>query len=221
MIPQDFDSFVYGFDLTAANYSGGAGGSFSPINSSAQSWAVNSATPVFSTQSGLEGMDFNGLASEAIKGPYSALWEATVVAICKPSSAASHYVYGGDNVNSNTYACLMNAYRASAFTPSASSGFTASSSLTSSPHVFAFSFSPENGKTYAQIDNGSVASNSPASGVYDNAALKWPTAAIGQHRNSYFTGWIGRVLVFNRALHYRDNANLQLLIADEMALVGL
>ncbi|MEM1398031.1 MAG: hypothetical protein AAGH38_11375, partial [Pseudomonadota bacterium] len=61
MTPQDFDSFVMGVDLTAANYSGGAGGTFTDLVQGAGTWTVESSTPTFETRNGIEGMDFTGI----------------------------------------------------------------------------------------------------------------------------------------------------------------
>lgn len=222
MTPQELDSFAFGFNLDSASYSGGAGGTFANIVSGGEAWEVQGATPTFSTQAGMEGMVFSNLAAESIFGEHRSMWECTIIATCYATTASSTYPYGGDYSAGNSYAMMMNAHKVQAYVPNASSGYpAAAASPNNVPHVMAVSFSPANGTTYAQIDLTTATQSSKASGSFTDVHVNWPTGAIGRHRTTYFTGWIGRVLVFDRSLHYRDNDNLQLLVESEMELVGL
>lgn len=220
--PTDFDCFAFGFDLTNANYSGGAGGTFANLVSGGEDWTVNGATPSFSTKSGsgwsLDGMDFANSATETILGEHRALWECTVLAICQPST--NTYVYGGALAASNTWGMGVNANRVQAYNSvGGSSGYA--SYTGGQPNVLTIGFCPANGTSYAQVNDGTPTSNTQASGSFQNARVYWSNVGIGVHRTTYFSGWIARVLVFSRALHYRDNDNLQSLIATEMASIGL
>ena len=224
-VPTDFSSFAYGFDLTAANYSGGAGGTFTNLKAGGQAWTVQGATPSFTTKSGtgwsMEGMNFSALANEIVAGQQRALWECTVLAICQPGAATTMYPFGTTYTAGNGSALHINAWRLQAYNALGTSAFTSAYATTTVPHVFTASFCPANGTTYAQIDSGTVATATAAAGSFENARWYYPDAGIGQHRTTYFTGWISRVLVFSRALHYRDNTNLQSLINTEKAKVGL
>lgn len=229
--PTDIDSFAYGFDLTSANYSGGAGGTFTNLVAGGENWTVSSATPSFTTKNSgtspetwsLEGMDFTGSDTESIHGEHRALYESTILVIAQPTTGGSHYAYGGTLASANSFGLNINAYKCNAFSALGNSGATpVAASPTNVPHVWTITYSPENGTRYAQIDDGAVTSLAEASGSFEQARILHYDAAIGQHRTAnLFTGWIARVLVFSRALHYRDNANLQSLITTEMAKIGL
>lgn len=215
MTPDLFDSFAFGFNLDSAGYSGGAGGTFANMVAGGEDWAVSAATPTFSTQGGIEGMDFTASADESIIGEHRAMWESTIIAVGYPGSGATGHFYGGNYASGNTFALMVNAHRGQAYYPAESSGYTATPSPTGIPHVYSVTFSPENKTAYAQLDDAT-----PVQAASDGFA-SFHEAAIGRHRTTYFVGWIGRILVFDRALHFRDNANLQLLITAEMARVGL
>lgn len=221
MTPDEFDSFAYGFDLNSASYSGGAGGTFQNLVEEGEDWKVDSATPTFSTQAGIEGMEFNALDSEVIHGQHRAMREYTILAIAFANSGITGYIYGGEHEVSNTFGMAMNTHRVQAYIPFAGSGYTAAASPNNVPHVWCISVSPENGSNYAQLDDGAPVSRVLAAGEFDAMVSHYANATIGRHKTTGFDGWIGRVLVFDRALHYRDNTNLQSLITSEMALVGL
>jgi hypothetical protein len=219
--PTDFDSFAFGFNLTAANYSGGAGGTFANLVSGGEDWTVNGATPSFSTKSGsgwsIDGMDFANSATESILGQHRALYESTLLIICQHST--NTFPYGGTYAAGNSFGMGIYSNMVQAFNPILSSGYA--SFTGGQPNVLTVSWSPFNGTTYAQANNGTPVSATAAAGSFENARTNWADVAIGRYRTTYFSGWIARVLVFNRALHYRDNANLQSLIATEMASIGL
>lgn len=223
--PTDFDSFAFGFDLKNSAYSGGAGGTFDNLVTGGEDWAVNGGTPSFSTKSGsgwsLEGMDFAAAANGVVKGEHRALYESTIIVIGEATVGGIVYPYGGTYASGNSFAAAINGkVTVKAYNATGSSPYTAVATQ-DIPHVFCVSFSPQNGTTYAQIDDGTVVSLAQSAGSFENARTNWMDAMIGGHRTSYFTGWIARVLVFSRALHYRDNTNLQSLITTEMAKIGL
>ena len=145
-----------------------------------------------------------------------ALWECTVLIITEPTT---NHPFGGTLDASNTWAHFYNANRVQAWNTYNDSGYA--SFTGGQPNVLTVSFCPENGTTYAQANDGTVVSATAASGAFESARITWPDVAIGQTRTVYLTGWVARVLVFSRALHYRDNANLQSLITTEMASIGL
>lgn len=216
MLPTDFGSFALGFDLTAANYSGGAGGTFTNLKPGGEAWTVDGATPTFSTESTMEGMDFNGNSNESVLGQMRALYEATVLVITRPDSGASLYPFGHNDATANGYAIFLNGSRARTFSGLNSSDWATHPS--GQPNVIVGSWSPFNETMYVQVNDNAVVSTSVP---YQQAALEGPNGAIGRMRTTHYSGWTSRVLVFNRALHYRDNANLQLLIAAEMAKIAL
>lgn len=216
MLPTEFTHFASGCDLTAANYSGGAGGTFTNLKAGGDVWTVQGATPTFSTEEGMEGMDFNGLANESVFSDMMALFEGTVLVITRADSGASLYPVGSADGLANNWAIFMNGARAQTHSGLTGSGWQA---LTNTqPNVICGSWSPFNETLYIQVND-----NAPVSTVvaHDTSTIDYPVAAIGRHRTTYFSGWTSRVLFFNRALHYRDNDNLQLLIATEMAKIGL
>lgn len=215
-LPSDISSFVGGFNLTSANYSGGAGGTYTNLVSGNEAWTVQGATPSFDTRSGLEGMLFTAASNQMVAGDMPALYEATIILIAEPAATSTMYGLGGTYAAGNSWAVMFNGNRCQAFIPSGSSGYANYTS--GQPNVFACSWSPFNETTYVQVNNGSVVS---ATTNFSTSAINWPDAAIGQHRTTYFNGWIARALIFSRALHFRDNATLQALITTEMASIGL
>lgn len=215
-LPTDIDSFAFGFDLTAAAYSGGAGGTFANLKAGGEDWKVESATPSFSTEAGLEGMDFTALLAETIAGQHRALYECTVVAIQRPD-INTVYQYGSRIIDFGTY--HTSSYNQKTFI--SGYGSTAIGASKAVPYVSAATWSPQNGTTYAQVNDGTVVATTAAAGDFNLVGTEYPDASIGRHNTVYYDGWIARVLVFDRALHFRDNTNLQLLIATEMAKIGL
>jgi hypothetical protein len=223
MNPEDFNSYCGSVDLVAANYSGGAGGTFSDNVNGPGYWTVNGATPSFSTRSGtgwsLEGMDFSGNPTEIVLGKCPMLWEGSIVIIGEV--VGSVFYLGGNYTAGNSWGIQHNSGRAQFFNALNSSGFTDPLSFNSGePNVIASSWCPESGTTYAQVNDGTVTSSVNAIEKEFSRSV-WPQVGIGQHRTTYLTGWVARVLFFSRALHERDNSNFQLLIQEQMSDIGL
>lgn len=220
-VPTDIDSFCGGVDLTAANYSGGAGGTFADLVAGRPAWTVVSATPSFSTKSGsgwsIEGVDFSGVAGESVicRGPF--LWEGTVVLIGQV--VGTRWMMGGTYIAGNSWGLQHASGNVQFYNALNSSGYTSSGFNVSAPNVLSISNCPETGKTYAQANDGAVVSSTNATKA--SSRITWHEVAIGRHRTTYLTGWVARALFFSRALHERDNTALQSLIATEMAKIGL
>lgn len=209
-VPADFDSYWAGFELTAANYSGGAGGTFANLVSGGQDWTVNGATPSFSTNGARSGMDFSADASQSIIGEQRACRGLTAVVIFSTAVGTNQYLLGGTWTGGNTWGANVSSYKVQAFYPSASSGLTTEVTTSGTPTVAAFSWSPENKTCYANLQGGAVASVTGSV----LPTMNWAELAIGCHRTTYFNGWISAVYLFSRPLHFVDNTNLQLLLAD-------
>jgi hypothetical protein len=223
MNPEDFNSYCGSVDLTLANYSGGAGGTFTDGLNGAGYWTVNGATPTFSTKSGtgwsLEGMDFTNNSSEIVVGDCPMLWEGSIVIIGQISGSA--FYIGGNYTSGNSWGIQHTSSRVQFFNALNSSGFTDAAFFNSNePNVIAASWCPESGTTYAQANDSPVVSSVNATNK-EFARSVWPQVGIGQHRTTYLTGWVARVLFFSRALHERDNSNFQLLIQEQMSDIGL
>lgn len=222
-LPTDFDSFAFGFDLTAANYStpGSGGGTFANLVAGQEDWTRGSNIPSFTTKSGLEGLDFSNSINDIVQGRMRAMSEFTVLAIADVANAGlSHQIFGGLNtaVNTASLGVASGTVRASAngFNDAAVGGAV----LSNTPSVLTASFSPVNETLYAQVNDGTAGTDSSWIGA-NPSTLAHHQAAIGAQRTSYMTGWVARILVFSRALHYRDDTALQSLIATEMATIGL
>lgn len=217
-LPTDFDSFRMGVNLTAANYSGGAGGTFTDLVQGAGFWTVDGATPSFETRAGLEGMLFTGSTTESVLADMLCLHECTILAIGECATSSQIALYGGSLASANTWYGGTNANRLFTFASPNSVNTVADAAAATAPTVFVSSWSPKEATLYAQINDGAVAS-AVSDGVYTR--IGWPEIAIGRHRISAFSGWIARVLVFDRALHARDPSGLASLVATEMASVGI
>lgn len=218
MDPTEFDSFVGGFDLTAANYSGGAGGTFSNLISGYDAWTVDSATPSFSTEESLSGMDFTGSSTESIRGPMPALYEGTVIAVAKPTGTGIMYSVGGSSTSHTTWGQFFNSGDdVEAYNTSQRSG--AADFTNDTVNVFTTCWSPFAGQNMAQVNLGTPAIGTNADGT--KTAIDYAEAFIGQGRFSttqyYFDGWIARVLFFSRSLYHRESTNLTSLITSEIA----
>lgn len=214
MPASDFEEYISGFELTSANYSGGAGGTFSNLVAGEDGWSVDGATPSFSMKSGLEGMDFTGLSGESILSQLPMYWGGTVMMVCEIGSASNMYPLGGNHPGANTWGINVNSNTAQAYRVNHPSGFT--NPLAVEPHVLTASFSPMNGINYIQADEEGVI----MSGVGDPqslAAVNDPRVSIGRHRVGYFTGWIHRIFFFARPLHYSKPTELAALISEEVA----
>jgi len=222
--PSDIDSFAFGFELTADNYSGGAGGTFQNMVAGGENWKVESATPVFTTESGSgwsqEGMNFPLDIAFAINGEQRAMYECTILCVNYPTSGVLSYPFGGSNPTSNVFSL-----RTISWTASASNGIQTSPNTATfeqgRPHVMTASYSPENGVSYCQLDDDLPTSFQADAGSFANARVNYWNSAIGLMRTTVFEGWISKVYVFSRALHFRDNALLQDLIETELQLIGL
>jgi hypothetical protein len=228
-LPTDFDSFAMGFDLTAANYStpGSGGGTFANLVAGQEAWTAGSNVPSFITKSGsgwsIEGMDFNNSINDLIQGRMRVLGECTILAICEvDSNGVTNHVCGGLNSAANTWAVRTAGTGSGRMTASGFSDDATTTNQISSttPFVLTGSISPMNETIYAQVNANSPATDASMASFNPSWTPHWQ-AAIGAHRTSYMQGWIARVLIFSRALHYRDNTNLQSLITTEMAKVGL
>ena len=228
-VPTDFDSFAFGFDLTEANYStpGSGGGTFTNLVSGQEAWTAGSNTPSFTTKSdtgwSLEGMDFNNSVNDLIQGDWVTLQEATILVIASVANAGAvfNYFMGGLNTATNTFALWAYGGNGRCGGNSMADNAQTSNSMTADvPFVLCGSYSPVNETLYCQLNDGTVATDSSLTGS-SPSMTPYFTAAIGAHRTTYIDGWIARALVFSRALHYRDNANLQSLIETEMAKIGL
>jgi len=219
MTPDQFDSFRMGVDLTAAQYSGGAGGTFADLVQGAGFWSVDGATPAFETRAGLEGMLFTSSAAQSVLAPMLCLHEATILAIGQGATGTQAALYGGTYPTGNSWYGSLNGNRLLTASPPASAAMTsANGAASSAPTVFVSSWSPKDAGLYAQINDGAIASTM-SDGKF--ARIGWAQMAIGRHRASAFSGWIARVLVFDRALHARDPSGLAALVSAEMARVGL
>lgn len=223
-VPTDFPSFAAGFDLTSANYStpGVGGGVFANLVSDEDAWVTGSNVPSFSTFSGLEGMNFANSVNSAIQGRMRAMSEFTVLAIGRVGTTGSNPFFGGFNPSAETAALECDTGGLLYAGTNAYNDFAAASGVTTNTTFIAVgSWSPVNGTVYSQRNNGTPVTDSSWVGGASAATLGYWQAALGATRNRYLTGWLARVLIFSRALHYRDNANLQALILTEMASVGL
>jgi hypothetical protein len=228
-LPTDFDSFAMGFDLTAANYStpGSGGGTFANLVAGQEAWTAGSNVPSFVTKSGsgwsIEGMDFNNSINDLIQGRMRVLGECTVLAICEvDSNAATNIVFGGLNTAANTWAVRTAGTGSGRMT---ASGFnddatTVNQIASTTPFVITGSISPMDETIYVQVNSNSAITDASMTSVNPTWTPYWQ-AAIGAHRTTYMAGWIARVLIFSRALHFRDNTGLQSLIDTEMAKIGL
>ena len=213
-VASDFDSFVGGFDLTAAAYSGGAGGTFTNLLAGADPWTVAGATPVFETRQGLEGMLFTNVASESVIGRMPMLHEGTIIVLADPNDGTELGMFGGTYGSGNSWAMRLNSQKLNTFGPPATAAVSGSNRIAGQINLMASSWHPASGTLYAQFNDGATGTTT---NTKKDARLTWPEGAIGRHRTTYFNGWITRVLMFDRALHARDNAGLQALIADELA----
>lgn len=226
-LPTDFDSFAFGFDLTEANYSspGSGSGTFANLVSGEDDWTHGANTPSFTTKSGsgwsIEGKNFGGVIGDIVQGKMRAMQECTVLAIAEVPNTASQYIMGGLNTGANTWGLYTTSQQGrlagNGFSDTAQTGTTVTSST---PFVICGSFSPMNGTIYVQVNGSAVATDASLTGANPSFTPYWQ-AAIGAMRTTYMSGWVARVLVFSRALHFRDNTNLQSLIATEMAKIGL
>lgn len=213
-VASDFDSFIGGWDLTAAAYSGGAGGSFANLVPGGEAWTVESATPVFETRQGLEGMVFTNQASESVIGRMPMLHEGTIIVVTEPNDGTEMGILGGTYTSGNSWAMRLSSGKLQTFGPPASAAFSVTSRNNDAINLLTSSWHPSSGTLSAQLNDGAVGESLSTK---KDARITWHEGAIGRHRTTYYQGWVTRVLMFDRALHNRDNAGLQALIADEIA----
>jgi len=213
-VASDFDSFIGGWDLTSAAYSGGAGGDFANLVAGGDAWSVAGATPVFETRQGLEGMRFTNVASESVMGRMPMLHEGTVIVVADSDDGTELGMLGGAYGSGNSWAMRLSSNKLQTFCPPASAAESGSIRISGQINVMTSSWHPSSGTLHAQMNDGAVGTST---NTKKDARITWAVGAIGRHRTTYFKGWITRVLMFDRALHVRDNAGLQALITDELA----
>lgn len=185
--PSDFSSYWSGVELTSANYSGGAGGTFADLVTGNQDWTVQGATPSFSTPVGsLEGMNFSNDATQSVFRELWALRDLTIVigwSQSSVSSVARPYV-GGTSSASNTFNAGSFDSRIRSFLPVGDSGVSASGTIViNTPHVAAFTFSGTDEKAAVKMQGGSITQT--ASPTARAGLPNWPQLAIGRHRATY------------------------------------
>ena len=228
-VPTDFASFAGGWDLTAANYSGGTNGEFANLLAGQAPAIAQGIAPTFETKSdvgwSMEGVAMAGSAGYQLNVDIPVHWECTVVLIAQTNAQGSiMYPFGGRNTAANTWGMTHYTRTAQAFNGMDSSGYTAANALADTrPLVYAMGFCPrpDVGQTWAVINDGTVKVGPQTADTYERARIVTAQCAIGQHRASYYNGWIGRVLLFSRSLYHDDPSGLASLITTEMASVGL
>lgn len=210
-----YPHMAWGIDLTAANYSGGAGGTFTDLVSAEQDWQVVSATPTFTTKYGVEGMTFSALAAESVLAQNPSPGDITVVALVSPAAGTLMYPWGGNSGGSNSHGIRTYSGTAGAFIANADSGWTSGhpTIVRPQPIVMAGTFSTRNQTTYATVYDGS--------GFYDSSAVgtavpqqQYFENAIGRYRTTYFNGWIGSVYGFHAPLHLTDRSGLEAIMLE-------
>lgn len=228
-VPTDFPSFAGGWNLTSANYSGGAAGTFANLISGEATLQAQQ-TPSFVTEEGMEGVAMDGattvLASLPVNYPYAPVcWECTLLVIARPNSSGRlQYCFGGTNDAANSWGITVYTNQIQAFNGLDSSGYTAAvATATTRPHVYTVGFCPrpDVGQTWARIDDGTIKFGPQTTDSYERARITTPIVAVGEHRATAFDGWVGRALLFTRDLYRDDPAGLDSLIATEMASIGL
>lgn len=218
-VPSDFSSCFVSVDLTAAKYSGGAGGTFTNDIAGGPALTVVSATPTFSAMGARTGMNFANSAGESILGEMRGVREWTVVAILSTASASIMSCVGSANPGAYGWELGMGAARKPyAWTPGLSSGVTGTAFASDTPVVVACSWSPKNRKATVQWNLNTPVVNT-AAGTSAIPAMDYWDFGIGRNRNAYWTGRIAHCAMFGRSLHDDDNTRLQSLITDLMATV--
>lgn len=215
-VPSAFASCFLSVDLTAAKYSGGAGGTFTNDISGGPSLTVVSATPTFSSMGARTGMNFANAAGESILGEMRGVREWTVVAIISTAATAVMSCIGSANPGAFGWELGTGATRRPyAWTPGLSSGITDTTFASDTAVVVAASWSPKNRKATCQWNLNSA--KSATSGVTTaTPSMDYWDFGIGRNRNSYWTGRIAHVSMYARSLHDDDNTRLQALITNLM-----
>lgn len=215
-VPSAFASCFLSVDLTAAKYSGGAGGTFTNDIAGGPSLTVVSATPTFSSMGARTGMNFANAAGESILGEMRGVREWTVVAIISTTSASAMSCVGSANTGAFGWELGTGGARTPyAWTPGLSSGVTASAFASDTAVVVATSFSPKIRKCSVQWNLNTIKTATSGSATAIPAMDYWDFG-IGRNRNTYWTGRIAHVSMYARSLHDDDNTRLQALITNLM-----
>jgi hypothetical protein len=189
-----------------------------------EDWTQGSNDPAATTVSGSSGMaalDFANSINSLITGRWRFGSECTVLIIAEVASASTRYMVGNANTGSNIWGIYTTGTSKIAFT---FNGFTQTITTTSShsnntPFIATFSYSPENSTAYIQINDTSAVTATITS--LQGFGLNDTSMIIGGMRSSYLTGKIARVEIYSRALHYRDNTNLQTRISNFKTTLGI
>ncbi len=215
--PSDFDSYAWGVELNSANYSGGAGGTFTDLVRGAGYWTVASATPTFATRNGLEGMEFNNDAAENVSAKNYAVGECTVVLIFDVDTSASWGMWGPDD--NNPGATLFN-YQLQCIDPT--NGASGYASFDSSRAVVgAVSACPENNTNYVTTYDGTLRKNSGTKALNALPKLLRPDTMYLGRRWTRMDGWIAEAYGFHKSLHFRDETALDDMLQTLAAKIGL
>jgi len=216
-VPSDFASCFLSAELTAAKYSGGAGGTFTNDIAGGPTLTVVSATPTFSAMGARTGMNFANSAGESILGEMRGLREWTVVAIISTASTSVMSCIGSANPSAYGWELgTVSSRTPYGWTPGLSSGGTTTAFASDTPVVVVTSFSPRHRKATCQwnLNAAKVGSSGLSTPI---PSMDYWDFGIGRNRNAYWTGRIGHVSMFARSLHDDDNTRLQSLITDLMA----
>lgn len=211
--PSDFSSYSAGVLLNSANYSGGAGGTFTDLVTGNEDWTVVSATPTFNTVGGLEGMTFANSATESVLREIYEFRQITFVALGYAGNTASQLLIGGTNAASNTFGMFFNGNRLQAYLNTVSSGWTASTVTAGNPYTYAVSWNPQTGGMFATAYIGSTVKANATASPKRLACANDFQMAVGRHRTTYLTGWVEEVHIFSRCLHEDDETGLDDMLA--------
>ncbi len=208
--PSDYACYHAGVNLQSASYSGGAGGTFTCLVTGDEDWDLESATPSFSTPSGLiEGMDFSEVTGERVVNIYPGSPEITYLAVGYANANASK-MFGTLKSNTNPTGLSVDA-------AGELSGYLAGGSTTNhlptlgEVFVVALSYSQTTGKQTLSVYSQGVFRTTPAGVISDLRTINpnhWQVC-IGGARTSFFNGWCTSFHVFSRDLHAYDAAGLK------------
>lgn len=221
-LPTDFDSFASGWNFTSSGYSAGGSGSGTWTNLvSGQGVATQgSLAPTFATKAGLSGAVFAGSANEEITIDWPFGQECTIVVTCTAQTFAATRYLMGTTANNDWAMWVHTGGEGRVLVDRFGLGVYSTNSATAdTPYIYTATFSPMEQKIYSQVND--TTANTATLSNRNSYYPEYPTVTIGQTNTGRHLGWVARVLIFNRALHYRDNTNLQALIATEMDNIGL
>lgn len=209
-VASDFASYWAGFELTAANYSGGAGGTFTNL-AGGPDWEVQGGTPTFSTIGAREGMNFTGNANQSIFGDMFAARNLTMVVAWSQSVATPGMLIGGTSPSGNTFGANVNGSRIQVFYPPASTGFLSGAVSLNTPLCAAFTISGKHEKCAVKVAGTALVEGSATS----NLAPNWPQIGIGRHRTTYLNNAnISAVYLFGDPLIYSAPTELESFLTD-------